>query len=378
MWVVRDSITSPEKIDNLVAAAKLHGFNTLFVQVRGRGDAYYNSRLEPRAEELAGQPLSFDPLETIIERAHAAGIQVHAWANMCYVWSAGRPPVDPSHMVNAHPEWLARDAGGGFQLCGDSNCEGAFMAPSNAQARRHLHDVIMDIVSNYDVDGIHFDYIRYPNSDYDRSVDAESQFAGTIRPTLDPPRRKALDALGAGAYVRAFPSWWADWRRDQITSLVEWISRDVKSAKPWVCVSAAVFANYDDADNARGQDWKRWLRDGALDAVIPMAYASSTAEVDAQIRDAAQTARLYGRACYAGLGSWRISADSTVAKIQAARADGARGIVLFSYGGITDDGANLSYLNDVARAAFPINAAIPQLTSLSSRPAAPIGLDTTQ
>src|SRR5580700_1148574 len=67
LWVVRNSIESPDQIHNLVQLAAASGFNTLFVQVRGRGDAYYNSSIEPRAQELSKQPLSFDPLQTVID-----------------------------------------------------------------------------------------------------------------------------------------------------------------------------------------------------------------------------------------------------------------------------------------------------------------------
>jgi uncharacterized lipoprotein YddW (UPF0748 family) len=369
LWVVRNSIETPEQIRNMVATAKANGFNTLFVQVRGRGDAWYQSSLEPRAEELDSAPASFDPLQTVITDAHAAGLQVHAWVNMMYVWSAGRLPESPEHIVNAHTDWLSRDEGGGFRLTADDSCEGAYLAPSNAEVRQHLHDVILDIVNRYDVDGIHYDYIRYPNSDYDHSQAAETAFADTMRPTLPSARAAELDNAGPAAYLHAFPDAWADWRRDQITSLVEWISKDVKTAKPWVCVSAAVFANYDDAYNARGQDWKRWLKDGALDAVVPMAYASSTQLVADQIRDAANTAKQYGRACYAGLGSWHISPSSTVEKIEAARSAGAQGIVLFSYGGVTDYGSSTAYLSEVESDAFAAPASLPKLASVAPRSA---------
>ena len=61
LWVTRTTLTSPESIKQMVAAAQAGGFNTLLVQVRGRGDAYYNGTIEPRAAELAGKP-AFDPL----------------------------------------------------------------------------------------------------------------------------------------------------------------------------------------------------------------------------------------------------------------------------------------------------------------------------
>ncbi len=370
MWVVRDNIETPEKIRNVVATAKAYGFNTLFVQVRGRGDAWYKLTLEPRAEELANQPLSFDPLQTVIDQAHAAKIQVHAWVNTCYVWSAPEKPLDPSHIVNAHSDWLSCDSDGNTRQTYSENCEGAFLSPSNPDVRQHLHDVFLEITKNYDIDGIHFDYIRYPNRNYDYSPATEKAFAESIEPTLTPERKAELDSGGPVEYVRAFPAEWADWRREQVTSLVEWISKDVKAVKPYVQVSAAVFADWNDAYNERGQDWKRWLKDGALDAVIPMAYSTSTLTVAEQIKDAEQTASEYGRVCYAGVGSWHISADSTMEKIEAAREVGAQGIVLFSYGGVTADGSDDSYLAKLDMFSFRAPALLPKLTSVPDRPSA--------
>src|SRR5688572_17576721 len=78
LWVTRTTLASPAAIKQMVAAAEAGGFNTLLVQVRGRGDAYYSGTIEPRAAELAGKP-TFDPLATVIAEAHAAGIKVHAW-----------------------------------------------------------------------------------------------------------------------------------------------------------------------------------------------------------------------------------------------------------------------------------------------------------
>ena len=367
MWVVRDSIESPAAIDHVVATAKRYGFNALFVQVRGRGDSWYKSSYEPRAEELAGKPASFDPLAVIIRRAHAQGMQVHAWLNTCYVWSSSRRPYSPQHIVNAHPGWLALDQGGKYHLATTGGAEGAFLSPSNAQAREHLHNVFLEVARNYDVDGIHFDYIRYPNHTYDFSSSALQGFANAVRPTLPVSQASQLDAEGAGAYQRAFPERWADWRREQVTSLVEWISRDIKRAKPWVCISAAVYANWNDAFVERGQDWHRWLRDGALDAVVPMAYNASTMLVARQISDAEAVARGANRACYAGIGSWHIPAQSTADKIAAARSEGAAGFVLFSYGGMTANGSRGSYLAKLGTLAMSKPAVVPVLASVSPR-----------
>ena len=73
LWVTRASLTSPDSISSLVRSARAAGFNTLLVQVRGRGDAYYNEALEPRPDGLVRQPRDFDPLQSVITRAGRTG-----------------------------------------------------------------------------------------------------------------------------------------------------------------------------------------------------------------------------------------------------------------------------------------------------------------
>src|SRR5690606_26791871 len=92
LWVVRTSLVSPAAIDAMVDAARAGGFNTLLIQVRGRGDAYYLGGAEPRAAALEDQPASFDPLAHALDRAHAAGIRVHAWVNVNLVSSVALLP----------------------------------------------------------------------------------------------------------------------------------------------------------------------------------------------------------------------------------------------------------------------------------------------
>ncbi len=375
MWVVRSNMTSPAQIDHVVQTAKRFGFNALFVQVRGRGDAYYNSTLEPRAEELANQPLSFDPLAYAISLAHANGIQVHAWLNTDYVWGAGRKPYSPAHIVNTHPDWLMRDVNGNYSLKGTDQCEGAFTSPANPAVRQHIHDVFLEVARKYDIDGIHFDYIRYPNVNYDYSDAAVNGFKAYMDQRLNSAERQRLAQGGRLAYIKAYSGEWVNWRRDQVTDLVASISHDVKAIKPWVIVSAAVFADYKEAYSSKGQDWKAWLKQGLLDVVVPMAYGSSTDLVAKQIQDAENAARDSHRFCYAGLGSWHITPDSTEAKIESARAAGAQGVVLFSYGGVTKDGSTDTYLQSVDASSFQRRATLPHLAWLPNNPAGQVAMN---
>ena len=169
IWVVRHSVTSPEKVRRLVTFASVNGYTDLFIQVRGRADAYYNSRIVPRATLLPKN--NYDPLADIIPLAHSKGIKVHAWVNMYLSWSARTLPKDPSHIVNKHPEWVEVNGHGKSDLefvaqNGRNGREGVYLSPLNDDSNNHLLDVITEIVQNYSVDGVHLDYIRYQDRDY--------------------------------------------------------------------------------------------------------------------------------------------------------------------------------------------------------------------
>jgi uncharacterized lipoprotein YddW (UPF0748 family) len=167
LWVVRHAITTPGRVDQVVEIASQLNINTLLVQVRGRGDAYFQSEITPRAEDLGATSPDFDPLERMIRRAHAAGLEVQAWINVYLVWSAGEPPRSPLHVVNAHPEWISVRADGqrlvemlpeDFE---EQKLEGMYLAPGNPEVKRHLREIVREIVTKYEIDGIHLDYVRY-------------------------------------------------------------------------------------------------------------------------------------------------------------------------------------------------------------------------
>ena len=377
LWVVRTTLTSPEKIRAMVQAAKDNGFNTIIVQVRGRGDAYYRSRKEPRAMELKDQPVEFDPLALTLSEAKRRGLKVHAWVNTSLLANLDALPTDRRHVYHRHPEWLAvprpiaadlyrmsprdpryRDRILEWSKANRAELEGIYTGPANAKVRQHLYDIWMDILKNYDVDGLHFDYVRLASPDFDYSRTSLENFHKWLEPRLSAEERRNLKvALKEHplAEAEAYPGSFADFQREQITILVERIYRGVKQRKPRVTVSAAVFANDENAFTRRFQDWRRWLSLGILDVACPMAYSIDTAVFQKQIEVATRSAHSSGRTVWAGIGAYRIPVESTVEKIQIARGLGADGIVLFSYdftirAGDLNPGGN--YLERVRRAAF--------------------------
>jgi uncharacterized lipoprotein YddW (UPF0748 family) len=369
LWVVRDSLISPAAVHQVVLTAVKYHLNTLFVQVRGRGDALYNSPYEPRAENLAHQPNTFDPLEQIVVEGHANGLQVHAWLNTYLTWSGRRAPTSWQHLWNAHRDWFACDRHGHCSCVGNDQVEGAFLQPSSPQVQQHLFNVFTDVASRYDVDGIHFDYCRYGGAAYDFSAAALQRFRDFMQPQLPQDRAALYDARRKSdrlAYVHAFPDHWADWRRAQITDLVARISHKVKEDKPWMQVSAAVFPHIREAFVVRGQDWQSWLQNGYLDAIALMSYDRNTERVLAQTRRAVAIAG--ERHVYTGIGAWRLQAHDVAGKIAALRGSGAAGVNLFSYGGVHN---RPRYLDTLARGVFASRAAPPRMRWLPKRQPAP-------
>jgi len=377
LWVVRTTLTSPEKIQRMVERAAQSGFNTLIVQVRGRGDAYYNSRWEPRAVELKDQPASFDPLATTITEAHRRGLKVHAWLNTSLLANLDALPADPKHVYNKHPEWLAVPRPVAAELYNISpddprfrarivewskanrgELEGIYTGPANAKVREHLLRIWLDVLEKYPVDGLHFDYVRFASPDFDYSRTSLQSFRKWLQPRLTASERTSLKRglkQNPLAAAEMYSDKFGTFQREQITSLVERIYRAVKKRRPGVTVSAAVFANDENAYTRRFQDWRQWLRMGILDVACPMAYTTDTAVFKKQIEIAVSTAHASGRRVWAGIGAYRIPVESTIEKIQAARTNGADGIVLFSYDFTVNPGAlnpRGDYLERVRQAAF--------------------------
>ena len=373
LWVLRTSLSSPQSVRTLVQSARNHGFNTLLVQVRGRGDSYYQPRLEPRAAELSRQPESFDPLATVIESAAAAGLKVHAWVNVNLVSSAADLPGAREHLVHRHPEWLMVPRELAQELAsvdpdspgylgklarwtrGQPNgVEGLFTSPLVPAAVEHTVAVVRDLARRYRVDGIHLDYARYPSERFDYSVTAIGEFTAAMRPQIAPAKRRALDALERDdlfAYPDEFPEQWRRFRVDRMSALVRKLRDAVKSERRDAAVTIAAAPDPQEAREQRLQDWAAWVGAGLVDAVCPMAYTPENARFAEHIAAARHVAG--DRAVWAGIGAYRLSPSQTVENIQTARKLGAAGIVLFSYDSMTDPRLSApDYLAAVARGAF--------------------------
>jgi uncharacterized lipoprotein YddW (UPF0748 family) len=358
----------------MVQRAADYGINTLIVQVRGRGDAYYQSRWEPNPPGVI-VTRKFDPLALVIREAHARHIAVHAWLNTMVLANQDTPPTDTTHLLFRRPDLLAvpyklarefytmdprdpqyRAKIQQYEKDNRDHVEGFYLSPAAPETKEHIYSLWMDVLEHYDVDGLNFDYVRLPAPDHDYSKISLQRFRLWLMPHLSDIERARFAALESDplVYVDSFPGRYDDFRRTQVTELVERIYYAVKKRNPNVMVTADVFANSRDAYANRFQDWTSWLRRGFLDAAVLMAYNTNTQVVRDQVKVAVEAGG--GAKVWAGLGAYRMIADSTVAKINAARAEGAGGVAFFSYNSMVRPG-NLNpdgdYLGRIQRAAWP-------------------------
>ncbi|RMF31327.1 MAG: hypothetical protein D6759_10260 [Chloroflexi bacterium] len=362
-WTRYGEPADPARIDAMVANVAGAGFNAIFFQVRAHGDAYYTPGLEPWAARLTGsngatlgQDPGWDPLARMIEQAHQAGLEVHAYLNVYPAWLGETPPprpVVPEHLFN----WLTYDRGYGFDWRQwDRNGQPMLLNPSYLWAspglddlRDHVVAVAVDLVTRYPVDGLHLDLVRYPNTQY------------------------SYDPFSLAGYAPLSTTLSYDqWQRDRVTDLVRRIYSRTTTLRPDLRVSAAVWPVYQDrwgwgVSEGYGdfyQDAQGWLEAGLLDATVPMLYPVDTDDPGpAWTLEGFRTlladhlAHSGGRHVYAGISGDYADFDEIVRRIEAARSLGAAGHLLFSYTALDSRG----YWDDLAAGPYAQPAAVPPM-----------------
>lgn len=265
VWITRFAFATQADLEAIIDRAAAANFNAVFVQIRAEGDAYYDSALEPWARRLTGmlgRKPSWDPLRVALDRAHSHGMELHAYFNVfsAYTATVDEIPVAEGpvqHALVDHPDWLAVDSTGE-----NRDSEYRWFSPGNPAVRAHITAVARDLLSKYEVDGLHLDRIRTPGPDYSR--DAVSTAAYDAARATDPSLT------------------WADFMRSQVNAMVADLYAAVLDVRPSAKLSASVWGIYKPlpgCSTSQGyanyyQDSLAWLDAGIIDAIVPMIYWS--------------------------------------------------------------------------------------------------------
>jgi uncharacterized lipoprotein YddW (UPF0748 family) len=277
-WVdaFNEGIYTQEQVDRLVDDALAVNANALIVQTARRYDCFCNRALYPRTDAFIS-PEPYDPLDAIIEAAHAEGIEVHAWVNVNTMWNSATPHSSPNHVSNEHgltaegrDRWLNKRVDGA-EAIGNN----VYVDPGHPDARDYIVEAIQSIVHEYDVDGINLDYVRYP--DFNSST-SHSDWGYN-----DVSVERFQAATGRADVPAADDPEWSDWRRDQVTTLVRKIYLGMWDVDPQARLSMDGITYGFGPQSSGGwentrtyaevlQDWKGWLEEGIMDTVVAMNY----------------------------------------------------------------------------------------------------------
>jgi uncharacterized lipoprotein YddW (UPF0748 family) len=366
-WV--DTFNTPlnnhSDVAAVVANATAAGANAIFAQVRRRGDAWYRDALEPLPD---GVPIAagFDPLAELIGQAHAAGVEVHAFVIIGAVWNRPptQPPSSPEHVFNRHgfdPQtgqprqgrvnWLTRtllaDGGpisfGGYRFGNDF-----WIDPGHPDAAAYTVEVLLHLVTHYDLDGLHLDRIRYPELAVGGQTPGTGASVG-YNPTSIARFQRHHGLPEDGPPPDPGDPHWSQWRRAQVTDLVRRLYLGALAYRPGLKVSAALIAFGAGPTTEAAwpaaeafwrvyQDWRAWIEEGLVDLAIPMVYKTEhTAAGEAAFDQWSQWTNLhqYGRAAFIGQGASINAIEGTLRQTRRALAPSpnghsALGVVFFS------------------------------------------------
>ncbi|MAF66995.1 MAG: hypothetical protein CMJ84_15230 [Planctomycetes bacterium] len=272
VWITRWDYLTREDVERIVSDCAEAGFDTLLFQVRGNATVFYRSSFEPWAEQLGWRDPGFDPLATALAAARRHGLALHAWVNVVPAWWGPGPPEERAHVVHTHPEWLWFDGNGRRQDYSERFY--VSLNPCLPEVREYLVAVLSELLEDYAVDGLHLDYIRFPNE------------PPAVRPGQDFPRDvrtlelyRAASGRAPGDDMKA----WDAWRAEQVTELVRAVATARDRLRPTAELSAAVGPEAE-AALSHHQDWRRWITEGLLERVFPMNYTADDERFDARMR----------------------------------------------------------------------------------------------
>jgi uncharacterized lipoprotein YddW (UPF0748 family) len=329
IWVSRFEYKTPGDIQRIFYNAASARFTDVLFQVRGEGTVYFRSPIEPWAFQLSGRSVErgvgvdpgWDPLTVALSEARRYGLRVHAYVNVMPAWAQeASPPKESGQLYVARKSWLMTDRRGDPMK---PNGFYAFLDPSLPEVRQYLARLFAQLAHDYPLHGIHLDYIRYPHPD-------EAPGYGFH------PRALQDFKAWSGGTPESRPEAWNEFRRAQVAATVRGIRDAVRSVKPGIEISAAVYAEPSKARESVAQDSPAWVAEGLVDWIAPMIYVAEGAEFERRLAPFSRPP-LRDRV-YIGV---QAKPGQTQFAEQIGQAVSRRfpGVAVFSYGGLYNDHA---------------------------------------
>jgi uncharacterized lipoprotein YddW (UPF0748 family) len=281
-----------------------NGFNMVLPNMLWGGVAHYPSNVLPRSQTFEKYG---DQIAQCVAAAKKYGLQVHVWK---VNWNLSTAPQEFVEKIRKEHR---------NQVTANGDAEN-WLCPSHPENFQLELDSMLEVARMYDVDGLHFDYIRYPDRDKCYCDGCRSRFEQQIG--------KQVANWPTDCYSGDLRDAYTQWRCDQITRLVKAVHDEAKKVRPGIAISAAVFGAYPSCRESVAQDWPEWIKAGYLDFVCPMDYTQSDLGFVGLVTN--QLKLVDGRIpLYPGIGQWRLTDDRTVGQILHSRQLGAAGFTMF-------------------------------------------------
>ena len=281
MWLDRGSIVktrSEAELAVLFDRMAEAGINTVFMETVNASYPIYPSRVAPEQNPLTE---GWDPLKAAVKLAHERNMELHAWvwifaaANQGHNKVLEQPEDYLGPVLSRNPDWGVTDKDGNYFDKGQQ-FKKAFLDPANPRVQKYLLSLLDEIARNYDVDGIQFDYIRYPfqqpqiNQTFGYSKSSRYLF-------------KEMTEVDPIEISPGHPLWneWTGFRIRQIDSFVATASSHLKKIDPDLIISASVFPiERRDRLFRLQQNWEEWMEQEWVDMIVLMTYALDTGNLE--------------------------------------------------------------------------------------------------
>jgi len=295
--------------DAAIKNLKDNGFTAIVPNMLWGGQTDYPSKIlpvNPRVEKEG------DQIAQCLAACRKYGIEMHVWK---VNWNLG----------NASQDFIARMKAEKRTQQSSAGVIEPWLCPSNPANQQMELESMLEIVKNYAVDGIHFDYIRYPDSEHCYCDGCRERFEALSGARVE---NWPKDVLRNGPAYAAYQQF----RRDNITRLVKAVSGGARSINPKIKISAAVFSNWPDCRESEGQDWGKWIELGYLDFVCPMDYTDSASAFRSMVQ--IQRDAIKGKIpLYPGIGASApgLTSVQVMDQVKIAREEKANGFIIFNY-----------------------------------------------
>ena len=263
-------LSSKDNINKVIDFAGSAGIKILFVQVYRANMSWFPSKMADASPyEKCLKNVGEDPLALLIRKAHARGIEVHAWLNLLTLSKNTNAPL----LKKYGPSILTRDRRPKRKLRDYEIDHQYFLEPGDLRVRRELGTMVEELLQAYpDLDGVQFDYIRYPDLHpvYGHGLMNVDRFR---------------EATGASAIRDKDPAW-QDWKRAQVTDLLKGLIDKAKAIRPGIHISTTGCMSYARAYHEAFQDWPSWVESGLVEFVTVMSYPDTYEEFLKHLEDA--------------------------------------------------------------------------------------------